>query len=58
MGFSPIIGHTYQLYRKHDAKLVLSMVRPTEWGRTFPFEKHLAEVKLLSDHTWEIIESE
>jgi len=58
MGFSPIIGHMYQLYRKHDGKLVLSMVKATEWGRTFPFEKHLAEVKLLSDHTWEILEAE
>ncbi len=55
MGFDPIIGHEYQLYRKRDGKLVLSMVRPKEWGRTAPYE-HIAGVKLLSDHTWEVRE--
>ncbi len=53
MGFDPIIGHDYHLYRKKDGRLVLSMVKPTEWGRSMPYE-HIASVRLLSDHTWDV----
>lgn len=55
MGFDPIIGHDYHLYRKKDGRLVLSMVKPTEWGRSMPYE-HVASVRLLSDHTWDVRE--
>ncbi|GAB4145177.1 MAG: hypothetical protein Fur0041_19870 [Bacteroidia bacterium] len=54
MNFKPIIGHTYHLYQKSDGKDVLSMVGPDEWGSRAPYA-FLATVKLLSDHTWEII---
>lgn len=53
MGFNPLISHHYDLYRKRDGKLILSMVKPAEWGRSMPYE-HVASVKLLSDHTWEV----
>lgn len=55
MGFDPLIGHDYHLYRKRDGRLVLSMVKPTEWGRSMPYE-HVASVRLLSDHTWDVKE--
>lgn len=55
MGFDPIIGHDYHLYRKRDGRLVLSMVKPTELGRSMPYE-HVASVRLLSDHTWDVKE--
>lgn len=55
MGFKPLIGHTYYLYQKKDKKL-LSIISPTEWGKSMPFEKFLAKVKLLADHTWDILE--
>lgn len=55
MGFKPIIGNVYYLYKKKDQK-VLSIVAPEEWGKTMPFEAFLAKVKLLSDHTWDILE--
>jgi hypothetical protein len=55
MSFDPIIGHDYHLYRKKDGRLVLSMVKPTEWGRSMPYE-HVASVRLLSDHTWDVKE--
>lgn len=58
MGFSPVINKLYYLYQKGDGTDVLSMVSPDEWGRTFPYEKFIAEVKLLSDHTWEIIRAD
>ena len=55
MGFKPIIGQTYYLYQKKGQKL-LSIVSPKEWGKSMPFEKYLAKVRLLADHTWDIIE--
>lgn len=55
--FKPTIGHNYHLYQKNDGSEVLSFISPKEWGGTMPFDKHLASVKLLSDHTWHIEES-
>ena len=58
MNFQPLIGKVYYLYSKDHLKDVLSLIAPEEWGRSFPFECFVAEVKLLSDHTWEIIRTE
>jgi hypothetical protein len=55
MGFKPLIGQIYFLYQKDDKK-TLSLIGPDEWGKSLPFDKFLAEVKLLADHTWEILE--
>ena len=55
MNFKPIISHTYHLYSKADESKVLSMVGPKEWGRTKPYS-FIATVKLLADHTWEVLE--
>ena len=53
--FQPVIHHIYHLYsRKSDGAHVLSMIAPSEWGRKMPYE-HLATVRLLGDHTWEVI---
>lgn len=56
MNFEPLIGQTYFLYERKDGKDILSMIGPKEWGRSFPFENYLATVKLMADHTWEILE--
>jgi len=54
--FQPVIHHIYHLYRrKSDGAHVLSMIAPAEWGRKMPYE-HLATVRLLGDHTWEVLE--
>lgn len=58
MSFQPLIGETYYLYQKEDGKQTLSLVSPSEWGKNMPFEKFIAEVKLLSDHTWDVIKEE
>jgi 23S rRNA maturation mini-RNase III len=58
MGFNPLVGHVYHLYEKEDNKHFLSMVSPTEWGRSRAFKRFVATVKLLADHTWDIIKSE
>jgi Protein of unknown function (DUF2452) len=53
--FQPVIHHHYHLYcRKSDGKHLLSMIAPLEWGRRQPYE-YLASVRLLGDHTWEVL---
>lgn len=56
MGIDPIVGRTYYLYRRPrtDAS-VLSLVSPAEWGPRPPYE-YLATIKLLADHTWDVLE--
>ena len=55
MGFKPLIGHNYYLYTKKDGKNVLSMVGPDEWGKSMPYDFN-AKVRMLSDHTWDILD--
>jgi len=52
--FEPIIHHIYHLYQK-ESEYHLSLVAPEDWGRSKTSLVYLASVKLLSDHTWEII---
>ncbi|MEM9887262.1 MAG: DUF2452 domain-containing protein [Bacteroidota bacterium] len=54
INFKPLIGKIYHLYERQNGKEVLSMVAPDEWGRTQPYI-FVASVKLLADHTWEIM---
>ncbi|MFH6981932.1 DUF2452 domain-containing protein [Marinoscillum luteum] len=56
LNFTPVIHQVYHLYRRKDGSDFLSMIAPAEWGRKLPFEKHEASVRLLSDHTWEVLE--
>ena len=56
VGFKPLINHTYHLYEKEDGEKVLSMVAPDEWGRASKLT-FVATVKLLADHTWDILAS-
>lgn len=55
MNFKPLMGHIYHLYQRNSGAFVLSMIGPNEWGKSKPF-LFLATVKLLSDHTWDILE--
>jgi hypothetical protein len=56
--FQPVIHHIYHLYRrKSDGTNVISMIAPEEWGRKAPYE-YLATVRLLGDHTWEVLAGE
>lgn len=56
MRFKPVMGKIYYLYEKKDRSKVLTMVSPDEWGNSMPYEKFVAKVKLLSDHTWKVLE--
>ncbi len=57
-GFEPIIGNTYFLYLKEDESNVLSMISPAEWGKSMPYKKYISAIKLLADHTWEVLDVE
>ena len=56
MRFEPLINHTYHLYKKEGDKFILSMISPNQWGKNgCPYE-FAATVRLLADHTWEVVE--
>lgn len=56
MNFKPLIGHIYHLYMREDQSPVLTMIGPDEWGiGGMKYDFYLATVKLLADHTWEIL---
>lgn len=55
IAFEPLINHQYYLYQKSDGSDFLSMIAPEEWGRKKDWAHFVAEVKLLADHTWEVL---
>jgi hypothetical protein len=55
MRFEPIIGRIYFLYH-NKGNDILSLIAPHEWGRSSGYERYIAELRLLADHTWEILE--
>lgn len=55
LSFKPNIGQLYYLYEKQDDTFILSLVSPKEWGKSGPFKRFVAGVRLLADHTWQEI---
>ena len=55
MRFEPLINHIYHLYEKDDKKHLLSLIGPDQWGRSKKSFQFIATVRLLADHTWDII---
>ena len=53
MKFVPTPGHVYHLYEDRRGNPTLSMIEPENLGPLA--HKHLATVKQLHDHTWEIL---
>jgi len=56
MGFEPLVGFNYHLYERKTGEKVLSMIGPREWGPKPPMQ-FIASVRMLSDHTWDILET-
>lgn len=52
--FEPFVGQTYFLYKRED-KYQLMMIGPDSWGKMPATLQYISTVRLLSDHTWEII---
>ena len=55
--FEPVVNSIYYLYARDENDFVLSMVAPDEWGRKIPFTHYVASVRLLGDHTWDVLET-
>ena len=55
MRFEPFINHIYHLYQRDNKAFMLSLVGPDQWGRTKQNFDFIATVKLLADHTWDIL---
>lgn len=55
IAFEPLINHRYFLYQKADGSDFMSIIGPEEWGRKKDWAAFVAEIKLLADHTWEIL---
>ncbi len=55
MNFKPLVGHTYYLYQNVKNEFFMSLVGPDEWGRG-NIPDYCASVKLLADHTWEVLD--
>lgn len=56
MRFEPLINHIYHLYHKTDGNHLLSLIAPKQWGKSGEHLTFIATVKLLADHTWDILE--
>lgn len=56
INFEPLINHTYYMYEDANGNDILSLIAPGEWGRSKNKMRYLATVKLLADHTWEVLE--
>lgn len=56
MRFEPLINHVYHLYQKEDTSFLLSLIGPDQWGRSKKSFEFIATVRLLADHTWDILE--
>ena len=53
--FEPLISHTYHLYENESNDFLLLMIGENEWGRKGCPYNFISSVKLLADHTWEMI---
>jgi hypothetical protein len=57
MRFDPVIGNIYHLYERPSGSWMVSLVGPSEWGRSSKL-MHIATVRLLADHTWEVLDGD
>lgn len=56
MRFEPLINHVYHLYQKEDTSFLLSLIAPDQWGRSKKSFTFVATLRLLADHTWDVLE--
>ncbi len=54
VGFRPIVGKLYHVYERDNGTWTISLISPDEWRGNAPYT-YMATVKLLADHTWDII---
>lgn len=55
MRFEPLINHCYYLYYRPEGTQMMSLISPEHWSASKPGFTFIAEVRLLADHTWDIL---
>ncbi len=55
ISFKPVIHQVYHLYLREDGTDLLSMIAPNEWGANRKNLVYQESVRLLADHTWELL---
>jgi len=53
--FVPVVNQIYHLYEKDD-HYSLSLIGPDEWGNSKNSRVYKASVRLLGDHSWQIMD--
>jgi hypothetical protein len=54
LSFEPLIGHTYHLYIKGETFKLL-LIGPDDWGKLPSTLQYVGTVKMLADHTWDVL---
>ncbi len=54
LSFEPIIGQVYHLYIKEEIYKLL-LIGPEDWGKMPATLHYVGTVKMLGDHTWDVI---
>ncbi len=54
LSFEPLIGHVYHLYTRNEIYKLL-LIGPEDWGKMPETLTYIGTVKMLGDHTWEVI---
>jgi len=54
LSFEPLIGHTYHLYKK-EGNYKLLLIGPDDWSKLPKTLEYIGTVKMLGDHTWDIL---
>ena len=54
LSFEPIIGQVYHLYLK-EGIYKLMLIGPEDWGKLPATLEYVGTVKMLGDHTWDVI---
>jgi hypothetical protein len=56
MRFKPVLGQTYHLYENETGVFSISIIGPEEWGKSNTKKRFVSTVKLLGDHTWDVLD--
>ena len=55
--FEPIVIGIYYLYIRNSSEQFISMIGPTEWGRSQKNSlEYIAKIRLQYDHNWEVLD--
>lgn len=57
IGFQPIVGKEYYLYDDGE-NCSLSLISPEEWNSDLKKSQYVAQVRLLGDKTWDILQGQ